>query len=393
MMKKTILIAIATTLLCSCNKELDETGNITLPERPISIYTAIQSEKTPTVSPQTRAPITGTDAVLEGITFYLWQSTSSTTIDPTSITPSPYTGNRAKNTGAITFTSTLKPVYDKEENKHALLVGCWPATTTIAANSLTWDIDGKTDILISDLWCAGTYLAPINGTESANGETPLTFKHRLAQLEVFCKAAEGETLTDVQATWGKIKSIELLDAYPQMTYDATTNEITCTGSKKEISLLQSDYETAFTAADIQAYAATPPEAAAVATAAGMYAPASLIVLRITTEISKTVNNTTTTENLIRTFAIQFVDESNNNVGFVAGKKHTVNILFPSTIKYPQIEITPPDDWTTNSETPEDGLGGSQGVDTEGPGDWDKNDPNNDGNPVEDNLGKETTPTT
>ena len=383
MMKKTILIAIATTLLCSCNKELDETGNITLPERPISIYTAIQSEKTPTVSPQTRAPITGTDAVLEGITFYLWQSTSSTTIDPTSITPSPYTGNRAKNTGAITFTSTLKPVYDKEENKHALLVGCWPATTTIAANSLTWDIDGKTDILISDLWCAGTYLAPINGTESANGETPLTFKHRLAQLEVFCKAAEGETLTDVQATWGKIKSIELLDAYPQMTYDATTNEITCTGSKKAMPLLKADYETAFTATAIQAHTATPP---ATATAAGMYTPNELIILRIITEGA---TDATTNDDLIQTFAVQFVDGNGANVDFAAGKKHTVNILFPSTLKYPQITITAPASWTENNKTPADGLGGNQSINAK-PGDWDKND---NGTPVEGGLGTETAPTT
>ena len=394
-MKRTILIALATTLLCSCTKELDESGNKPMPERPISIYTAIQSESAPTVTPQstapdTRAAITGTDAALEGITFYLWQSESNT-IDFSSNPPSPssYTGNRAGDatgdaTNAITFTSASKPLYDKT-GKYAFLVGCWPNTN---ANSLSWNIDGKTDLLISDLWCAGTCLAPLNGTESANGTTPLTFKHRLAQLEVFCKAAEGEDLDKVKATWGNIKSIELLDTYPQMTYNYTTNEITCTGDKQKISLLQSDYETAFEAADIQAHTTTAP-AEETATAAGMYAPTNLIVLCITTEGS----TTTDTDDLIRTFAIQFVDKDGVNVDFVAGKKHTVNILFPSTIEYPQITITPPDDWTTNSETPSDALGGSQGVDTEEPGDWDKNDPNNNGNPVEDNLGKETPPTT
>ena len=393
MMKKTILIAIATTLLCSCNKEVDETGNITLPERPISIYTAIQSEKTPTVSPQTRAPITGTDAELKDITFYLWQSTNNTIdLSATPFSPfSSYTGTRAgSNTGAIIFNEGSQPVYDQKENKYAFLVGCWAnATATTADNSLTWTIDGKTDILISDLWCAGTYLAPITGAESGSGASPLTFKHRLAQLEVFCKAADGETLNDVQATWGNIKSIKLLDAYPQMTYNYTTSEITGTGEKKAIPLLQSDYETTFTATAIQAHTTTPPETAT-ATAAGMYAPSNLIVLCITTEGA---TNATTNDDLIQTFAVQFVDENDNNVDFAAGKKYTVNILFPSTLKYPQIAITVTTDWATNSETPADGLGGSQGVDTEGPGDWDKNDPNGDGNPVEDNLGKKTPPTT
>ena len=391
-MKKTILIAIATTLMCSCTKECDEPGNIPMPERPISIYTAIQSENTPAITPEsntpeTRAPITGTGAELKDITFYLWQSKSNTAIDPTSTAPSSYTGNRAGDaTGAITFTSASKPVYDKTDNQYALLVGCWPNPTPATPandNSLSWNIDGKTDILISDLWCAGTYLAPINGTESANGETPLTFKHRLAQLEVFCKAAEGETLTDVQATWGKIKSIELLDAYPQMTYDATTNEITCTGSKKAMPLLKADYETAFTATAIQAHTATPP---ATATAAGMYTPNELIILRIITEGA---TDATTNDDLIQTFAVQFVDGNGANVDFAAGKKHTVNILFPSTLKYPQITITAPASWTENNKTPADGLGGNQSINAK-PGDWDKND---NGTPVEGGLGTETAPTT
>ena len=390
MMKKTILIAIATTLLCSCNKEVDETGNITLPERPISIYTAIQSEKTTTVSPQTRAPITGTDAVLEGITFYLWQSTSNTidfSANPSS--PSSYTGNRTtNNNGKISFNKGSQPVYDQKENKYAFLVGCWPnATATTADNSLTWTIDGKTDILISDLWCAGTYLAPITGAESGSGASPLTFKHRLAQLEVFCKAADGETLNDVQTTWGNIKSIELLDAYPQMNYDATTNKITGTGNKTAILLLKADYETDFEPTAIQAHTTTLPETAT-ATAAGMYAPSNLIVLCITTEGA----TTTTDDDLKQTFAVQFVD-NNTPVDFEAGKKYTVNILFPSTIKYPQIAITATTDWTTNSETPADGLGGSQGVGTEGPGNWNENDPNGDGTPVEGDLGTKTPPTT
>ncbi len=398
-MKKTILIAIATTLMCSCTKECDEPGNIPMPERPISIYTAIQSENTPAITPEsntpgTRAAITDGKTALEGITFYLWQSKSNTAIDPTSTTPSSYTGNRAGDaTGAITFTSASKPLYDKTDNQYALLVGCWPNPTPATPandNSLSWNINGKTDILISDLWCAGTYLAPINGTESANGATPLTFKHRLAQLEVFCKAAEGEDLDKVKATWGNIKSIELLDTYPQMTYNYTTNEITGTGEKRAIPLLQSDYETAFTATAIQAHTATPPETATT-TAAGMYAPAKLVILRITTEGA---TNATTDDDLIRTFAIQFVDGNGANVDFTAGKKHTVNILFPSIIKDLQIEITAPESWTANEGTPEDGLGGSQEVDTEGPGNWDKNDPNGNGTPVEDDLGtKETTPTT
>ena len=385
MMKKTILIAIATTLLCSCNKEVDETGNITLPERPISIYTAIQSENTPTVSPQTRAPITGTDAALEGITFYLWQSTNNTIdFSATPSSPSSYTGNRTtNNNGKISFNEGSQPVYDQKENKHAFLVGCWPNATPATPandNSLTWTINGKTDILISDPWCAGTYTNPITGAESSNGSTPacLTFKHRLAQLEVFCKAADEETLADVQATWGNIKSIELLDTYQQMTYDATTNKIAYTGEKKAILLLKADYETDFAPTDIQDHTATPP---ATATAAGMYAPSNLIVLCITTEGATNA----TTDDLIRTFAIQFVD-NNTPVGFEAGKKHTVNILFPSTIEYPQIKITVDENWTSSPEI-SDGLGGSQGVDTGDPGDWT---PNGDGSGITDEIGKQKT---
>ena len=370
MMKKTILIAIATTLLCSCNKEVDETGNITLPERPISIYTAIQSENTPTVSPQTRAPITGTDAALEGITFYLWQSTNNTIdFSATPSSPSSYTGNRTtNNNGKISFNEGSQPVYDQKENKHAFLVGCWPNATPATPandNSLTWTINGKTDILISDLWCAGTYTTPITGAESGN--TPLTFKHRLAQLEVICKAADGETLNDVQTTWGNIKSIELLDAYPQMNYDATTNKITGTGNKTAISLLKADYETGFEPTAIQDHTTIPP---ATATAAGMYAPSNLIVLRITTEGA---TNATDDDDLKQTFAVQFVD-NNTPVDFEAGKKYTVNILFPSTLDYPKIATTV-DSWIPNSETPpSDGLGGNQGVDAK-PGEWDENNPN------------------
>ncbi|MCD8093461.1 MAG: hypothetical protein LUF01_11780, partial [Bacteroides sp.] len=189
------------------------------------------------------------------------------------------------------------------------------------------------------------------------------------QLEVFCKAADGETLNDVQATWGNIKSIKLLDAYPQMTYNYTTSEITGTGEKKAISLLKPDYTDFAPGTEIQANDVTTP------IAVGMYAPAKLVILCITTEATKIVNGTETTEELIRTFAVQFVD-NNTPVDFESGKKYTVNILFSEATKDPQIATTV-DSWTINSETPpSDGLGGNQGVDAK-PGEWDKNDSDGD----------------
>ncbi|MCD8094514.1 MAG: hypothetical protein LUF01_17640, partial [Bacteroides sp.] len=192
------------------------------------------------------------------------------------------------------------------------------------------------------------------------------------QLEVFCKAADGETLNDVQTTWGNIKSIELLDAYPQMTYNYTTNEITYTGDKTNIPLSLNTNESGITAIGD-----------GTATAVGMYAPAELVILRITTEVTHTVNDTeSTTEELIRTFAVQFVKDG-NNVNFEVGNKYTVTILFPSTIDYPQIKVMV-DNWTTAQAS--DGLGDNQGI-TPTPEGWEQN---NNGNDITDEIGNKPT---
>jgi hypothetical protein len=152
----------------------------------------------------------------------------------------PIAGNRASN-GNITFTGTPKPTYSLND-QDAFFVAYWP-TGTGGANNVAWQIDGKTDILVSDQYNAGKYSAPLSGAVG-NG-SPMIFRHQLAQLEVVCKADPDFDLSATAATWGKITKIEILETYPMAEFNYATCAVSFTGAPSPSALLQKDYETMF----------------------------------------------------------------------------------------------------------------------------------------------------
>lgn len=94
------------------------------------------------------------------------------------------------------------------------LIGSWFLSYypegTVAGTDVTWDIDGKTDILVSSIFTAGNKTAPVL--------TPLNYDHTLFMVEILCKAEAGKD-TEVQSRWGKVVGVKLKDTPKQRILD------------------------------------------------------------------------------------------------------------------------------------------------------------------------------
>lgn len=226
--------------------------------------------------------------------------------------------------GKINFLGTT-PEY-LHNNYYTYMVAYWPAGK-LANNNITWDIDGKTDILLSNTWCAGNYTNPISDG--------MVFNHQLSRLQVICKAQADVALEAVQDTWGQISSIEIVGVKPQLQLNTTSRAVAAEGSIHNSALLQNDYNTAFTPIAIPASGNTTVNAAtmqAPMTLANEYYSLQLLVKTTKKAEGVTIN-------------VALKNKSDQKLmGFDAGKIHTVTLTFKSTEKVIEVSSTTITPW-------------------------------------------------
>lgn len=332
-MKKIYIALLAAAALAGCSKNeggMEPTPGSD-PSGEIRIASAIEA------SVETKADVSESTA-LTGIHFLKVDAASK----PANMTgAAAFTGKRATGaTGAVTWTTAAggtaadanKPKYDKTANKNAYLVGVYPGPNSTEAPSkgaittgkVTWTIDGKTDILLSPIWDAGTYAAPLTGSATPK----LTFEHQLAQLCVILQAEAGIATAVTVAAWGSITDIAL-KTLPTATYTYATAEasaVTFSGTAAFKSLLEgTSYSTAFTAKTVPASSNTA------VTAAGMFAPSTgVIEIQITSKIGSAAATT-------HTVSVQLKNTGDVNQNFEKGLTHTVTLTLKAANK--EIAVT------------------------------------------------------
>ena len=244
MKQKTILLTATLLILAACSQSEIETEEGAT--REIKATSVIEGAST-------RAVIDGT-AEVTGLTFLRKDVAATEKLQNELSTPAAqtnfsnptatYTGGSRATGGAITFSdSGTTPEYSKD-NKNSFFVGFTTAGKKADGNSsnsgsnnadetFVWTIDGKTDILLTDVWDAGTY-------ENHSSLQAMKFQHRLSRLEVFCVAEDGSALEAVQAAWGNVTAIQVAsNVYPEMTYTYQNNTVSYTGTSGSFSLLDS----------------------------------------------------------------------------------------------------------------------------------------------------------
>ncbi len=227
MKQKTILLTATLLILAACSQSEIETEKQRAPKE-IKATSVIEGAST-------RAVITG-DVTLNNLTF-LRKDVAADAQTPSDFS-SPddtYTGGSRATGGAITFSATA-PTYN-QNNKKSFFVGFTTEgkkTESNAAGTFEWTIDGKTDILLTEVWDAGTYQS--HGSLSA-----MNFKHQLSRIEVICKAEAGSSIEAVRAAWGNVTKIEVLGVSPELKYTYSSNKAEGSGDAKAFELLANDY--------------------------------------------------------------------------------------------------------------------------------------------------------
>lgn len=336
-MKHLLFLLLPAVLLAGCSKGEPDAGAGPGRGGAIRIASAIEA------SAETRAVVTDGDQLAD-VQFLRVDVANDGAFPAACFTGvAPVAGTRMNtNAKPVVFDAPV-PEYNTDDSR-AYFVAYHPKTT-VASEVAAWTIDGKTDILVTPVWDAGKYSAPKTGAGGAAGD-PMLFRHQLAQLEVICKAytADGMPESTVQALWGDITSIELLNTASEATYAYATNTVAFGGAGAGIALLDgATYADAFAAKPV-----TVNDANAV-TAAGMFAPdvtpgsTAKLQLRIrTTEVPAGVK-----------LQVQLRD-GGADAGFTRGRKHTVTLSLradPREIAVTGTAITP---WGT-------GYGGGNAV--------------------------------
>lgn len=221
-MNKHFFIALwATALLAACTNN-DEP----LLGGPVETIDATASLEGLTVMPVSRAIVNGLPQntnKLE-VAFARLDETAKDTY------PADYAGVAAAspatidNAGKVAFTPTLYYLTNKEVDE-TKLVGWYPAGT-YSAGVVTFAIDGKTDVMLSN--------EKAGSLTSKFGTADFTFNHLLAQIVVKVYAAD-DASAGAAGKWGKITKIEVTDQPNEckVTLPAT---VTTTGNPANRSL-------------------------------------------------------------------------------------------------------------------------------------------------------------
>ncbi|MCD8093614.1 MAG: fimbrillin family protein [Bacteroides sp.] len=296
----------------------------------------------------TRAVITG-DVTLNNLTF-LRKDVAADAQTPSDFS-SPddtYTGGSRATGGAITLSSPA-PTYD-QSGKRTFLRGYTTEKLKASPTSGTteWEnIDGKTDILLTDSWNAGTYTDPRPGT-SGNGDH-MVFKHILSRIEVICQAEATATskLEVVQAAWGKVTKIEVLNAYSEITYTHSTDAVEASGTTKAFELLKDYTESStFVAIDIHenSYTTAADAVAMIPPIPLTNSPSYSFQLKVTTAGAAVAapDSPTPIEKTIN------VSLGNSNSAMTAGQIHKVTLSFKADGKSISIASSTIDPWSDGS---------------------------------------------
>lgn len=203
---------------------------------------------------------------LTGVTF--WKADAETNPGGVEIGPiniEKTTGDIAAN-GKITLQQEFK--YETKFNYIAVVWGYHPVGTSSGTNnmSVTWGVDGKTDVLQAFSTKMGDYVGPLENT--------LEFYHSLSRVEVVC-FAEDDALS--RSMWGNITKIELLDT--PITYQfnyMTDSELR--GGPTSLALSQGDYTTDFSPILVPASDNEAVNAAAMVASKG-----KVLLLRVSSE--------------------------------------------------------------------------------------------------------------
>lgn len=221
-----ILIALAGMAVVSCSKNEQDNLPINIDGR-INVCVSISGQ---TIT----KTLVDNNTELSGISFLHAQIASSeaTTVDFSG--QMPFLGARAAGkVGPITFEAGKEPLYDRSD-KTSYLMAYSPAVSPAndpVAGVVTWTPDGATDILVSNLWNAGTYEAP-----TATGIFKLN--HALAQILVYMGdlMASDFEYEAIRETWGKITAVEIKDVQPSLTFNYATNALASGGAKKNFAM-------------------------------------------------------------------------------------------------------------------------------------------------------------
>lgn len=306
-MRKITSLACIILAMASCSK--NETTTPQGGERQIKANSTIDGAKS-------KAIVQG-DVALTDINFLRKDDATAnqTTFDFSGTTE--ITGARAVG-GVITFGTAQ--TYDMGTDNYAYFRGYHPIGTVTTTASTTWTIDGKTDILLTDVWNAGKYSSPIT--------MGMKFKHILARVEVVCVANNGEAQSAIESTWGNITKIEFVGAIPEMVYTYSTNVVASTGTAADFALLKgAAYTDAFESIAIPATGNTTVNAAA------MLAPVA------NTSVSLKVTTVTGGE---KTIPVTL------KANLAEGQTHTITLTFKAKDKTITATSSSIEDWATGT---------------------------------------------
>lgn len=291
-------LAIAAMVSCTSQEELIENGDLV----EIKLQGGISAV-------ETKAPL-ATNAVLNPFTLLRYDAESKPDFTTAQASTEQYEAASMTEAGAITIATTS--VYYDKEGKNTYFAGFYPNATTLpasATNEIKLNIDGKTDILATNLIDAGNKGAPATTKK-------LQFSHMLSQLVFEIKAVTAEDV----AYFGTVTSITLKDQATSGTLKLSDNSAFTAdeSSKGDISVYKKD-----ATPETTTLAWTLPTDAAQACGYALVAP------QTTTPVEYTLEVTTSGINTPQTIKVK-VNENTTPGGegaAPAGKKTTITLTF------------------------------------------------------------------
>lgn len=204
-MKKSIyFLGLCTLLLCSCSKSKEFTVKPSGESKPVQMVLkggianskTMESASTSASLPPTRAVINSDYNNSLSVYFARIDQEESSSWPSYTTVSAPLEATLATGSGNRTITFTQPQFYStRNTNNSTRLVGWYPQGVW-SAGSLTFNIDGVTDIMLTQ---------ELTGDKSAanqfgQNDKVFTFSHKLTRLNIKAYATDGDAMT----VWGKI---------------------------------------------------------------------------------------------------------------------------------------------------------------------------------------------